>query len=104
MPAITFSEALATADVPGGVVNILTGPKAKLIPVLAAHMDVNAIDAFGHERAGAAEIEEHASHSVKRVVRPGADDFAWADDRLARSPYVIADFTEIKTVWHPKGT
>jgi acyl-CoA reductase-like NAD-dependent aldehyde dehydrogenase len=104
MPAITFSEALATADVPGGVVNILTGPKAKLIPVIAAHMDVNAIDAFGHDRADSAQIDEHAAHSVKRVVGPSPADFAWDDDAVARSPYMIADFTEIKTVWHPKGT
>ncbi len=104
LPAITFGEALATADVPGGVVNILTGPKEALIPVLAAHMDVNVIDAFGHTHDDAAMIETNASHSVTRVVPPSREGFPWGDDRVARSPYMIADFTEIKTVWHPKGT
>ena len=104
LPAITFAEALATADVPGGVVNILTGPKRSLIPVLAAHMDINVIDAFGHTHEDAAEIETKASDSVTRVVRPCREGFPWDDDGVARSPYMIAEFAEIKTVWHPKGT
>jgi len=103
MPAVTFSEVLATADLPGGVVNILTGPKANTVPVMAAHMDLNVIDAFGHTQDDMAMIETNAAHSVTRVVRPAADGFAWNDDRVARSPYMIADFTEIKTIWHPKG-
>ena len=104
VPAITLSEALATADVPGGVVNILTGPKASLIPYLASHMDVNAIDAYGHGWDGIGEIETEAANSVTRVIRPPEGEPDWTDDRVAQSPYMIAQFTEIKTVWHPKGT
>jgi len=94
MPAITFSEVLHSSDVPGGVVNLLTGPKDALIPFLADHMDVNAIDAGGATAAQVARVQEGAVHNVKRVVVP---------DDTAQSPYRIAAFTEIKTVWHPKG-
>lgn len=102
LTAITFSEALATADLPGGVVNILTGRKDKLVPVLSAHMDINAIDAWGNGWQGLDAIEIAAADSVTRVVRPPAS-IDWADDRASQSPYMIADFTELKTVWHPKG-
>lgn len=104
MPAITFSEALATADLPGGVINILTGPKAAIVPYLASHMDVNAIDAYGVDPAMMVELDTAAADNVKRVVRPPAGVIDWVDDRIAQSPYAIAAFTEIKTVWHPKGT
>ena len=103
MPAVTFSEALATADVPGGVVNILTGPKANMIPYLASHMDVNGIDAYGADPSMMSEIETAAADNVKRVVRPPTGPINWIDDRVAQSPYAVAAFTEIKTVWHPKG-
>ena len=95
MPAITFAEVLATSDVPGGVVNILTGSKDELIPWLADHMDVDAIDAGGAAPDQVDRIEEGAVHNVKRMVLPGE----WP----LRSPYRIAAFTETKTVWHPKG-
>ena len=95
MPAITFAEVLATSDVPGGVVNILTASKDELIPWLADHMDVDAIDAGGAAPDQVARIEEGAVHNVKRMVLPGE----WP----LRSPYRIAAFTETKTVWHPKG-
>lgn len=104
IPAITFSEALATADLPGGVINILTGPKAGIVPYLASHMDVNAIDAYGADPAMMVELDTAAADNVKRVVRPPAGVIDWVDDRIAQSPYAIAAFTEIKTVWHPKGT
>ncbi|MGH8912853.1 MAG: aldehyde dehydrogenase family protein [Acidimicrobiia bacterium] len=94
MPAVTLAEVLETSDVPGGVVNILTGITDELVPWLADHMDVNAIDAAGASREQRKRIDEGAVHNVKRVV--GGD---YAD----RSPYVIAGFTETKTVWHPKG-
>ena len=103
MAAITFSEALATADVPPGVVNILTGPKSKMVPYLASHMDVNGIDAYGAEQSMMPELEIAAADNVKRVVRPPHGTVNWTDDRVAQSPYVIAAFTEIKTIWHPKG-
>jgi acyl-CoA reductase-like NAD-dependent aldehyde dehydrogenase len=96
MPAITLTEVLDTSDVPGGVVNVLTGHKDELIPVLADHMDVNAIDAGGAGEYQVVRIQQGAVHNVKRVVLPSRDG-------PAQSPYRIAAFTETKTVWHPKG-
>jgi hypothetical protein len=80
--------------VPGGVVNLLTGNRDSLIPFLADHMDVNAIDAGGATPEQVTRIQEGAVHNVKRVVIP---------DDTQQSPYRIAAFTETKTVWHPKG-
>lgn len=96
MPAITFTEVLDTSDVPGGVVNMLTGSKDELIPFLADHMDVNAIDAGGANPEQALRVQQGAVHNVKRVVLP-------EHDGPQQSPYRIAAFTETKTVWHPKG-
>ena len=96
MPSITFTEVLDTSDVPGGVVNVLTGFKDELVPFLADHMDINAVDAGGASPDQAMRIQEGAVHNVKRVVVP-------SDDGPAQSPYRIAAFTETKTVWHPKG-
>ena len=96
MPAITFTEVLDTSDVPGGVVNVLTGFKDELIPWLADHMDVNAVDAGGATPEQATRVQEGAVHNVKRVVLPSHN----GNDQ---SPYRIAAFTETKTVWHPKG-
>jgi acyl-CoA reductase-like NAD-dependent aldehyde dehydrogenase len=92
LAAVTFAEVLATSDVPGGVVNVLTGRKADLCPVLAAHMDVNAIDLAGVD-GDRAELERLAADNVKRVVRNGA----------GQSPWHAAAFLELKTVWHPIG-
>ena len=78
---------------PGGVVNVLTGRKRELSPVLAAHMDVNALDLAG-AADDAAELERLAADNVKRVVRDGAD---------GQSPWHAAAFLELKTVWHPIG-
>lgn len=94
MPAVTLAEVLETSDVPSGVVNILTGHTDELIPWLAEHMDVNAVDASGATSDQRRLIDEGAVHNVKRVV---------GGDPLTRSPYTIASFTETKTVWHPKG-
>ena len=93
LAAIELAEALATSDVPGGVVNILTGHRAELAPWLAAHMDVNAIDVTGADGL-APELERAAADNVKRVVRGAA---------TAQSPWEIAAFLELKTVWHPIG-
>jgi acyl-CoA reductase-like NAD-dependent aldehyde dehydrogenase len=93
LAAIELAEALATSDVPGGVVNILTGHRAELAPWLAAHMDVNAIDVTGADGL-APELERAAADNVKRVVRGAA---------RAQSPWEIAAFLELKTVWHPIG-
>jgi acyl-CoA reductase-like NAD-dependent aldehyde dehydrogenase len=101
LPAITLSEVLATSDVPGGVVNVLTGPLGDTVPTLASHMDVNAIDLTGvrdHELA--TELERSAAENLKRVLRAPADEPDWTTDpgidRMTR-------FLETKTVWHPVG-
>jgi len=100
LPAVSLGEVLATSDVPGGVVNILTGHIAELVPWLAGHLDVNAIDVTGVPEDLRAEVETLAAENVKRVHRgPGGDPFADA----AQSPYEITAFTELKTVWHPQG-
>jgi acyl-CoA reductase-like NAD-dependent aldehyde dehydrogenase len=107
LPAITLAEVLATSDVPGGVVNILTGQRRELVPILASHADVDGIDGWGipDDLRVAAEIA--ASDSVKRVARRpnGIADanFDWLDDRATERPEWIASFLEMKTVWHPIG-
>ena len=93
LAAIELAEAIATSDVPGGVVNVLTGHRDELAPWLAAHMDVNAIDLAGAD-GQAPDLERAAAANVKRVVRGRAD---------AQSPWEIAAFLELKTVWHPVG-
>ncbi|HET7686371.1 MAG TPA: aldehyde dehydrogenase family protein [Candidatus Limnocylindria bacterium] len=105
LPAVTLTEVLATSDVPGGVVNLVTGLRRELVPTIASHMDVNGLDAFGADPDEAVAIETAAVENVKRLVRPprgGLDAYDWlrAD---AQSPYLIGEFTEIKTVWHPIG-
>ncbi|MFO7250118.1 MAG: aldehyde dehydrogenase family protein [Actinomycetes bacterium] len=99
LPAITLAEVLATSDLPGGVVNILTGLQAELAPPLAAHMDVNAIDLTGVTDPDLAlACEREAAENLKRVVRPSTPDWT-ADPGVER----LKAFLEIKTVWHPTG-
>jgi acyl-CoA reductase-like NAD-dependent aldehyde dehydrogenase len=93
LAAVELAEVLATSDVPGGVVNLLTGFREELAPWLAGHMDVNAIDLAGAD-GQVDELERLAAENVKRVVRGAADD---------QSPWEIASFLELKTVWHPIG-
>jgi acyl-CoA reductase-like NAD-dependent aldehyde dehydrogenase len=93
LAAIELAEVLATSDVPGGVVNLLTGFRSELAPVLAAHMDVNALDVTGAD-GEIPELERLAAENVKRVVHGSVD---------AQSPWEIAGFLELKTVWHPMG-
>jgi acyl-CoA reductase-like NAD-dependent aldehyde dehydrogenase len=100
--SITLAEALATSDVPGGVVNILTGKAAELVPWMAGHADVNVVDLSGVSGELRADAERRASDAVIRVVAASAAERRWFDDR-AESPYIIAGFCEYKTVWHPKG-
>lgn len=105
LPAVTLTEVLATSDVPGGVVNLITGLRRELVPTIASHMDVNGLDAFGADPAEAAAIETAAVENVKRLVRPprgGLERYDWLRAE-AQSPYLIGEFTEIKTVWHPIG-
>jgi acyl-CoA reductase-like NAD-dependent aldehyde dehydrogenase len=97
LPAITLAEVLATSDVPGGVVNLITGRTAELAPVLAGHYDVNAIDLTGVAREDRAALERLAASNVKRVF--AADD-DWA---AAPTPRRMLAFLETKTVWHPVG-
>jgi acyl-CoA reductase-like NAD-dependent aldehyde dehydrogenase len=97
LPAVSLSEVLATSDVPGGVVNVLTGHTAELAPVLAAHRDVNAIDITGVEPPARAELEKAAAGNVKRVFV--ADEDWLAPPTTAR----MLAFLETKTVWHPIG-
>ncbi len=105
LPAVTLSEVLATSDVPGGVVNLITGLRRELVGHLASHMDVNALDAFGASPDEGTALEEVAVENVKRFVRPpagGLERYDWLSER-AQSPYLIAEFLETKTVWHPIG-
>jgi len=102
LPAVTFSEVLATSDVPGGVVNILTGDAATVGPWLAAHMDVNAIDLVGvaGRPALATELEVAAADNLKRVRRAPAAEPDWTVEPELDA---MTDFLETKTVWHPIG-
>ena len=90
LPAITLAEVLATSDVPGGVVNVLTGLKKELVPVLASHVDVDTIDVWGVDDAARRDVELAAADNVKRIVRrpAGVTDarFDWLDDRAAERP------------------
>ena len=100
LPAVTLGEVLATSDVPGGVVNVLTGDAAELGTWLAEHADVDGIDLTGAPAGRAMELEREAAGTVKRVVRPSATEPDWsADPGLSR----ITPFLETKTVWHPIG-
>jgi acyl-CoA reductase-like NAD-dependent aldehyde dehydrogenase len=102
LPAVTLAEVLATSDVPGGAVNILTGFTAELVPWLAGHMDVNAIDITGVPEEQRDEVERLAAENVKRIVRAEDGQTDWLGDG-AQSPYAVTSFMEMKTVWHPMG-
>ena len=96
LPALTLGEVLATSDFPAGVVNVVSGFRRELLPWLASHLDVNAIDAAGCTAEQLAAVEEAAAANLKRVVRP--------DGRRRRlTPQAITDLMEMKTVWHPIG-
>lgn len=100
LPALSLGEVLATSDLPGGVVNVLSGRTAEIATPLAAHQDVNAIDLAGADDVLARELEIAAADNLKRVLRPQpVDDWAAAPgiDRMTA-------FLETKTVWHPTGS
>jgi acyl-CoA reductase-like NAD-dependent aldehyde dehydrogenase len=107
LPAISLTEVLATSDVPAGVINVLTGRKRELVPVLAAHEDVDALDVWGVPDDLRTDVELAAADSVKRLARrpKGVLDarFDWLDDRASERPEWIAAYLEMKTVWHPIG-
>ena len=94
LPALTLAEVLATSDLPAGVVNVLSGFRKELLPWLASHMDVNAIDVAGCTPDEVTEIEKAAADNVKRVVKHAPEEM---------SPYLITAFMEMKTIWHPIG-
>ena len=95
LPAVSLAEIIATSDVPGGVINILTGSYKEIAPWLASHQDVNALDLTGVDKKQIAlELEKEAAGNLKRVLRPNTKL-----DGLAR----IKVFLETKTVWHPRG-
>jgi acyl-CoA reductase-like NAD-dependent aldehyde dehydrogenase len=109
LPAVSLSEVLATSDVPGGVVNVLTGRTAEVAPWLASHMDVNAIDLAGAADAEGVvwgDLEAAAADNVKRVLRPAGTgvDAVEPDWMPVPDPGRMRSFLETKTVWHPKGT
>ncbi|QNE75394.1 aldehyde dehydrogenase family protein [Streptomyces finlayi] len=108
LPALSLGEVLATSDLPGGVVNILSGRTAELAAPLASHQDVNAIDLTGADASLAKELEIAAADNMKRVLRPqpagrtdgAAEDTDWSADPGTRR---LTAFLETKTVWHPTG-
>ncbi|MFP1628389.1 aldehyde dehydrogenase family protein [Streptomyces sp. 5K101] len=101
LPALSLAEVLATSDLPGGVVNVLSGRTAEIAAPLAAHQDVNGIDLTGADEILAKELEVAAADNLKRVLRPQAvDNDWWADPGTHR----LTAFLETKTVWHPTGS
>ena len=94
LTSITIGEVLATSDVPGGVVNILTGDQSELLPWMIGHMDVNAVDISGISPETDRTLLEEASLNVKRVISRKVEE---------ESLELISDFLEMKTVWHPVG-
>jgi acyl-CoA reductase-like NAD-dependent aldehyde dehydrogenase len=98
LPASSFAEVLATSDLPGGVINLLTGFTAELAPWLAGHRDVNAVDLTGVDVVDRKALQIMAADNVKRVFAPGVDEWS-ADPGTSR----LGAFVETKTVWHPIG-
>jgi acyl-CoA reductase-like NAD-dependent aldehyde dehydrogenase len=107
LPAVTLTEVLATSDVPGGVVNVLTGLRKELVPVLAGHVDVDGLDTWGVPDEMRVDVESLAADDIKRLSRRPTTTpesrFDWLDDRATERPEWIAAFLEMKTVWHPIG-
>ena len=101
LSAVSFAEVLHAADVPAGVVNILTGHRSELAGQFASHMDVNAVLHAETARKAVAAIETQAAENIKRVIARGKRDWLNAD---GESPYLIRDTQEVKTTWHPVGT
>ncbi|MEO5727158.1 MAG: aldehyde dehydrogenase family protein, partial [Byssovorax sp.] len=101
--SVTFSEALATSDLPGGVVNILTGSVAEVLPHLARHMEIAALDLHGVDAAVSKAAEEQGAGNVKRVRVRSLEEAAWFDAGATESPRWIERFVELKTIWHPAG-
>ncbi|NHA66721.1 aldehyde dehydrogenase family protein [Phycicoccus flavus] len=108
LPAVDLAECLATSDVPGGVVNVVTGRTAEVAPWLASHRDVNAIDLTGAADADGVDwggLELAAAENLKRVLRPGGTGATAVEPDFGPTPDLsrLSAFLETKTVWHPKG-
>ncbi|MBK9258652.1 MAG: aldehyde dehydrogenase family protein [Polyangiaceae bacterium] len=102
--ALVLGEALATSDLPAGVINVITGRASELLVHLAKHMDVSAIDLHAVEPSLVKKAEEAAILNVKRVRTRSLDDGAWFDADGASSPRWIERFVEMKSIWHPAGS
>ena len=103
LAAVTLGEVFQTSDVPGGVINLISGLKKELVPWLAAHMDVNAIDTTGVPAEAITATQAAAAENVKRVVHFDGEGIGWDDARRSQGPYAIFEYQEAKTVWHPMG-
>lgn len=101
LPAVSFGEVLHASDVPGGVVNILTGYHEEMAPALTSHLDLNAVINTNGDSNFRKLIDENGSISIKRVKH--LTDADWTDQDLLENPYLIIDFMETKTTWHPMG-
>ena len=99
--AVSFAEVLHSSDVPGGVVNLLTGFRSELSQHFASHMDVNAMIFCDGGKKEATQIQEAAAANIKRVIRRTGTDWAKAS---SQHPYLIRDTQEVKTTWHPIGS
>ena len=101
LSAVSFGEVLHASDVPGGVVNILTGHHEEMVPALTSHLDLNAILNTNSDQDFRKLIDENASISIKRVKHLTGMD--WMDQKSLEQPYLMLDFMETKTTWHPMG-
>lgn len=98
LPAVTFTEVLATSDLPGGVVNLITGYRSELLKPLVTHMDINAVVCAQPTKEERQMLDTEAAANMKRVVVPKVKDWSTAE---GQSPYLILDTQEVKTTWHP---
>jgi acyl-CoA reductase-like NAD-dependent aldehyde dehydrogenase len=98
LPAVTFTEVLATSDLPGGVVNLMTGFRSELLKPLVAHMDINALVIADPTQEERTVLDNEATCNLKRMVYPKVSDWSSAE---AQGPYFILDAQEVKTTWHP---
>jgi acyl-CoA reductase-like NAD-dependent aldehyde dehydrogenase len=102
LPALTFAEILATSDLPGGVLNVLSGRRGELVPHIASHMDVNAVvDGVGEPESGQ-KLQSGTAINLKRYARHACTHDEWFSAK-AEDPYWILDTVEFKTAWHPIG-
>ena len=104
LPAMVFAEICATSDVPGGVVNILTGYRREMIPEFADHRDIDAIGGAAETAEERRLLELGAADNMKRVRLETVGDGDYFDDDARHSPWAIEPFTEMKTIWHPSGS